>query len=79
MRLERESSTVRGVPAAYFAADPRLELYTGTVTIVIFGAGRTQLLAAAAALRGVNRDVGEGERLPEPAAGAIAGKLTCAE
>jgi hypothetical protein len=56
-----------------------VELYTGTVTIVVFGAGRTQLLAAAAALRAVNGDVGAGERLPEPAAGATAGLLTCAE
>jgi hypothetical protein len=52
--LEHERLQLRGVPAAYFADDPRLELYTGTVTVAIFGSDRAVLYRAASALRGIN-------------------------
>ena len=53
----REDLTVRGVPAAFFDQDSRLELYTGSVTVVLFGTGRNRLLSAAAALHGATEDV----------------------
>jgi hypothetical protein len=77
--LASERLTVRGVPATYFPADPRLELSTSAVTVVIFAADRAQVLAAAAALRGVNRGVRAAEPLPAPTPGATDGKLRCAE
>jgi hypothetical protein len=76
----REDVTVRGVPAAFFDSGSRLELYTGEVTIVLFGRTRTQLLEAAAALEGANEAVAAidpGEALPAPVAGALEGKLGC--
>ena len=41
--LPHENLFVRGVPAAFFV-EPRLELYSGAVTIVLFGHDRAQLL-----------------------------------
>ncbi|MDQ3992906.1 MAG: hypothetical protein M3229_04530 [Actinomycetota bacterium] len=78
--LPHEPLSVRGVPAALVRESPaltRLELYTGRVTVVVFGAQPPQLLAAAAALRGVNVSAVPGEPLPPPVAGALAGKLDC--
>jgi hypothetical protein len=71
-----ENLSLRGVPAALFE-DPRLEVYTGNVTIVLFGHERQELLRTADALRGVNNDVGTGVELPAPAPGALEGKLQC--
>lgn len=71
---------VRGVPAAFFQESPRfarLELYTGRVTIVLFGTTRDRLLAAAADIRGVNVEAAAGAALPPPAAGALEGELEC--
>lgn len=72
-----ESLTIRGSPAAFYEGHHRLELYTGTSTVVIFGKGREQLLKAADELEGVNTDVSEEEQLPAPAAGAREGGLEC--
>lgn len=76
----REDLTVRGVPAAFFDQDSRLELYTGSVTVVLFGTGRNRLLSAAAALHGATEDVTAvkpARSLPSPSAGALQGKLGC--
>jgi hypothetical protein len=75
--LPAESLRLRGVPAAFFEEGLRLELYTGTVTIVLFGLDRSQITRAAAALSGVNLASPRGSPLPEPRAGAMEGKLRC--
>jgi hypothetical protein len=73
----REDTTVRGVPGAFFSNGERLEIQTGTTTLVIFASGRRQALRVAASLRGLNGGVGAGKPLPAPAAGAVEGKLAC--
>jgi hypothetical protein len=77
--LPHEDASVRGVPAAFFEDGQRLEVYTGSVSVVLFGQGKAQLLRAADALHAVNPQGGvrTGERLPAPAAGALEGKLSC--
>lgn len=73
---------VRGVPAYFYEGGRRLELSTGTSTVVIFAADRGSALAAARALRGVNNAVQPGQGLPEPAYtrndGGIVSVLPCA-
>jgi hypothetical protein len=73
----REDLTLRGVPAAFFDMDSRLELYTGDVTVVLFGSQRQQLLSAATGLQAVDGTVAVGDPLPEPVAGALEGELDC--
>jgi hypothetical protein len=65
---------VRGVPAMRFGG--RLEIWTGTSDVVIFFADAAR---AAAALRSVGGapHIGPGQRLPQPAPGAIGGRLRC--
>jgi hypothetical protein len=76
--LPHELMQVRGVPAALFEGGQRLELYTGSVSVVMFGSGKEQLLRAAAALESVNgARVPPGAVLPAPAAGATKGRLRC--
>jgi hypothetical protein len=77
--LPNERLKVRGVPAAFFEEGQRLEVYTSSVSIVIFGAGKEQLLRAAGQLRGVNASakVTAGEDLPAMADGALEGRLSC--
>jgi hypothetical protein len=58
---------IRGVPAYFYDGGSRLELSTGTSTVVIFAGGREKALAAAASLRGVNNSVAPGQPLPGPA------------
>jgi hypothetical protein len=69
---------VRGVPAASFERGLRLELYTGDVTVVIFGLVKKSVLRAAAALRAANDLASDRERLPQPVRGAMRGHLRCA-
>jgi hypothetical protein len=69
------TTTVRGVPAAYF--EDRLELQTGNSTVVIFGASPQAEAAAAASLRGVNKLVQVTADLPAPTTGALTGTLAC--
>jgi hypothetical protein len=61
-----DNTTVRGVPAAYFERGNRLEIQTGTSTVVIFADSPATI---ADALRGVNNNVTTGVDLPVPAAG----------
>lgn len=75
--LPYEASMVRGVPAAYFEEGLRLELYTGNVTIVIFGVDAGHVDRAAAALRAVNAVASRERLLPPPVPGALAGTVRC--
>jgi hypothetical protein len=75
--LPHEASIVRGVPAAYFEDGLRLELYTGDVTVVVFGLDRTHVDRAAAALRAVNALASDRRLLPPPVPGALAGTAPC--
>jgi hypothetical protein len=73
-----ETATIRGVPAAKF--EDMLEIYSGTVTIVIFGDSAEQQERAAQKLVSANvlaGSVSAGEPLPAPVAGAMEGKLQC--
>lgn len=68
---------VRGAPAALFEDGKRIEVQTGTTTVVVFGRSESEMVAAADALRGVNNGVSEADPLPAPAPGAIGGALAC--
>jgi hypothetical protein len=70
---------VRGVPAASFERGLRLELYTGDVTVVIFGLSRQSVLRAAAALHATNGLASDRATLPQPVRGAMQGHLRCAK
>jgi len=72
-----DKATVRGVPAAFYEAGKRLEIQTGTSTVVIFGRTQADVVAVANALRGVNVAVRRAAHLPPPAAGALDGSLRC--
>jgi hypothetical protein len=71
----------RGVPAAFYAGDTILELYSGDVTIALFSEDRRLLQRAARALAPANglanAEARSGNDLPAPAAGALAGELSC--
>lgn len=72
-----ELGRVRGVPAGISDDGRQLELQTGSLTVVIFGATRALVNRAAAALRGVDDPDLPGDPLPPPAAGAVEGRLAC--
>lgn len=81
--VDRSLSTVRGVPAATFgdASDHRLEIYTGRVTIVLYGSKDLTEIAAKQ-LRSTNElagDVTADEPLPAPSERAIDGGLACTD
>jgi hypothetical protein len=73
---------IRGVPAYFYEGGRRLELSTGSSTVVIFASGRDAALAAAAALQGVNNSLPPGQPLPEPAytrdEGGVVSVIPCA-
>jgi hypothetical protein len=71
-------TTIRGVPAAFFQNDTKLEVQTGISTVQIHGSNRRHVTTIAKALRGVNVPVQPGELLPPPAPGALDGTLRCA-
>lgn len=71
-----DKQTVRGVPAATYEGGRRLEIQTGTSTVVIFAAAEL-VPQVADALEGVNSKVPAHVTLPAPAAGAMSGKLSC--
>jgi hypothetical protein len=62
-----EPVTVRGVPAYFYEGGRRLELATGTSTVVLFAQDREHALRAAAALEGINNPITADEDLPAPA------------
>ena len=72
-----DRTRVRGTTAAFFEGGSRLEIQTGTTTVVIFAFSKREALAVARNLRGVNLDVSPGDPLPRPARGAVAGTLAC--
>ena len=72
-----ERATVRGAPALLLEGGRRLELQTGTSTVVVFARTRDDVFGLAALLRGVNVPVRAGDELPRAAAGAVAGRLEC--
>lgn len=75
-----ESTTVRGVPAAYFEDGTRLEIQTGTATIVIWDSrDPPAILDVANALGRLNgTEVPHpGEPLPQPTQAAMDGTIAC--
>jgi hypothetical protein len=73
-----ELVTLRSVPAARFSG--KLEIYSGTVTIVIFGESAAQQERGAENLVSANilaGNVSAGDPLPPPVPGAMKGKLRC--
>jgi hypothetical protein len=76
MPMPRREDTIRGVPAAFYEDGFRLELSTGSVTVVIFGE-QDQIVRAAQALRTLDSAPAPGEDLPPPVPGAVEGKLAC--
>jgi hypothetical protein len=81
--LPHEPLEISGVPAASFEGGLRVEVYTGTSTVVVFAQDPAQALRAAAALRaeatGEAPSPPTGGELPEPARGALEGALRCAQ
>ena len=74
---KRDVKRVRGTTAAFFEGGSRLEIQTGTTTVVIFALSKRKALAVARSLRGLNADVSPREPLPPPARGALAGTVRC--
>jgi len=68
---------VRGTTAAFFEGGSRLEIQTGTTTVVIFAFSKHEVLSVARNLRGLNVPISTGDRLPPPAPGAVEGTLRC--
>lgn len=68
---------VRGTTAAFFEGGSRLEIQTGTTTIVIFAFSKREALAVARNLRGLNVPVSPGDPLPPSTPGALEGKVAC--
>ena len=68
---------VRGTTTAFFEGGSRLEIQTGTTTVVIFAFSKRKALSVAEHLRGLNVAVSAGDRLPPPAPGAVEGTLRC--
>jgi hypothetical protein len=58
--------TLRGVPAALVDGDPRVELQTGEVTVVLFARTMARARRAAMALRSLDGRVRPADALPRP-------------
>jgi len=74
--LAHERILLRGTAAAWFG-DWRLEIYTGSVSTVLFGGSRTLLAEAAQALKGLNVNRAPLAPLPPPIANALTGGVAC--
>lgn len=72
-----ERTVVRGVPAGFFDGGMRLEIQTGSATVVVFGDSRARAARVAAALASVDGAVSPGQPLPPPVDGAVEGRLDC--
>ena len=70
-------SGVRGTTAAFFEGGSRLEIQTGTTTVVIFAFSKRNALLVARSLRGLNVPVSADDPLPLPAKGAVEGRVPC--
>jgi hypothetical protein len=68
---------VRGTTAAFFEGGSRLEIQTGTTTVVIFAWSKREAVSVAENLRGLNVPTSPSDRLPPPAPGAVEGTLLC--
>jgi hypothetical protein len=66
---------IRGAPAHHFG--DRVEIWTGTTDIVIFGKHAARVAGALRSANGLGPDIGRGDRLPGPAPGAVEGRLRC--
>lgn len=66
---------VRGAPAHHFG--DRVEIWTGTTDIVIFGKHATRVAGELRSVNHLGPDIGPDGRLPRPAPGAIEGRLHC--
>jgi hypothetical protein len=75
--VPHENLKIRGVPAALFEEGTRLEIYTGTTTVVIFGSDLDRMNRAAVAMFSVDGRIKPKQTLPAPAPGALQGKLKC--
>jgi hypothetical protein len=69
--------TIRGAPAGVLEGGSRLEIQTGTTTVVIFAHSKKKALSVARSLRGLNVDVTAEDPLPEAALGVVEGKVPC--
>lgn len=74
-----DMTRIRGVPAAIFDDGDRIEVYTGDVTVVVWGQDPALVEKAAKSLRGLHgrTDVTASDHLPDPAPGALTGDLAC--
>lgn len=72
-----EWTTIRGVPAVSLDDGTRLELQTGRSTVVIFADLPARARRIADALRSLNGSELGDSPLPQPAPGALDGRLTC--
>jgi hypothetical protein len=70
-------TNIRGATGSFFEGGSRLELQTGTTTVVIFARSRREALSVAKSLRGVNVPVSPTDLLPLPAPGALKGEVPC--
>jgi hypothetical protein len=68
---------LRGAIAAFFEGGSRIELQTGTTTVVIFAFSKREAVQVARALRGLNTPVGIGDKMPPAAPGALEGNVPC--
>jgi len=68
---------IRRATGSFFEGGSRLELQTGTTTVVIFAFSKRKTLAVARSLRGVNIPVSASDPLPPTAPGALQGKVAC--
>jgi hypothetical protein len=68
---------IRGATGSFFEGGSRLELQTGTTTVVIFAFSKRKALSVAKSLRGANVPVSESDPLPGPARGALEGNVPC--
>ncbi len=72
-----ERISLRGVPALLFDDGTRLELETGSSTVVVFAGTRGRVLRIAAALRTFDETVSPGLPLPQPARTEGGAALDC--